>query len=76
MLISFSFSLAAFAQNDPKAKSVLDKVSANLKTFKGVTANFSYLSKSRAGKINNNVKGNIAIKGNKYYLKQGPTGNF
>lgn len=69
-------SLSSTAQNDPKAKTVLDQVSAKLKTFKGITANFSYLSKSRAGKVNNNVNGKISIKGNKYYIKQGKTEIF
>lgn len=68
-MISFS----TMAQNDPKAKKVLDQVSAKLKTFKGITANFSYISKSRAGKTNNNVNGKISIKGDKYYIKQGAT---
>lgn len=69
-------SLSTIAQSDGNAKKVLDQVSAKLKTFKGITAGFSYLSKSRSGKINNNVKGNIAIKGNKYYIKQGATEIF
>lgn len=64
------------AQNDPNAKKVLDGVSAKLKTFKGITANFSYISKSRAGKINNNAIGKISIKGNKYYIQQGKTEIF
>lgn len=71
-MISFS----SIAQNDPNAKKVLDQVSAKLKTFKGINANFSYLSKSRAGKVNNNVNGKISIKGDKYYIKQGATEIF
>jgi outer membrane lipoprotein-sorting protein len=69
-------SSSIFAQNDPNAKKVLDGVSAKLKTFKGITANFSYVSKSRAGKTNNNAIGKISIKGNKYYLQQGKTEIF
>jgi outer membrane lipoprotein-sorting protein len=69
-------SSSIFAQNDPNAKKVLDGVSAKLKTFKGITANFSYVSKSRAGKTNNNAIGKIFIKGNKYYLQQGKTEIF
>jgi outer membrane lipoprotein-sorting protein len=64
------------AQNDANAKKVLDAVSSKLKTFKGISANFSYLSKSRSGKVNNNVAGKIAIKGQKYYIKQGATEIF
>ncbi len=64
------------AQNDANAKKILDAVSSKLKTFKGITANFSYVSKSRSGKVNNNVAGKIAIKGEKYYIKQGATEIF
>ena len=59
------------AQNDPKAKKVLDDVSAKLKTFKGVTSNFTYVSKGRSGKTNSTVNGQIFLKGDKYYIKQG-----
>jgi outer membrane lipoprotein-sorting protein len=69
-------SSVTIAQNDPKAKKVLDGVSSKLKTFKGITANFSYVSKSRAGKTNSNVAGKIFIKGSKYYIKQGKTEIF
>lgn len=67
---------SATAQSDANAKKVLDAVSSKLKTFKGITSNFSYVSKSRSGKVNNNVAGKIAIKGQKYYIKQGPTEIF
>jgi outer membrane lipoprotein carrier protein len=70
------FSGLAHAQNDPNAKKVLDAVSAKLKTYKGINANFNYISKSRSGKVNNNVAGKISIKGNKYYIKQGATEIF
>jgi outer membrane lipoprotein carrier protein len=64
------------AQNDANAKKILDNVSAKLKSYKGINATFSYLSKSRSGKVNSNVKGSIIIKGDKYYIKQGKTEIF
>lgn len=64
------------AQNDPNAKKILDAISAKLKTYKGITANFTLTSKSRTGKVNNNVAGKISIKGDKYYIKQGTTEIF
>ncbi|WP_207492700.1 LolA family protein [Aridibaculum aurantiacum] len=75
LFAAFLISASASAQ-DANAKKVLDQVSAKLKTFKGITANFNYSSKSRSGKVNNNVAGKVAIKGNKYYIKQGPTEIF
>lgn len=64
------------AQNDPNAKKVLDAVSSKLKTYKGITANFSYITKDKKNAKKNAVNGNISIKGNKYYIKQGSTEIF
>lgn len=64
------------AQNDPNAKKILDAVSNKLKGFKGITANFNYVSKGRSGKTNSSVAGKIYIKGQKYYIKQGATEIF
>ncbi len=64
------------AQNDPNAKKVLDGVSAKLKTYKGIAADFNYVSKGRTGKTNSSVAGKINIKGDKYYIKQGATEIF
>jgi outer membrane lipoprotein carrier protein len=61
------------AQNDPEAKKILDGVNSKLKTLKGVTANFSYTTKDRKGELKGSVKGQINIKGNAYYIKQGST---
>lgn len=62
---------SAKAQNNPAAKKILDAVKAKVKTYKGINAGFTLLSKSRSGKINNNVNGKISVKGNKYYIKDG-----
>ena len=64
------------AQSDVAAKKILDAVSAKLKTYKGINATFTLLSKTRSGKINNNVNGKVFVKGNKYYLKEGNTEIF
>ena len=62
-----------FAQKDPAAKKVLDAVSAKVKTFKGVKADFTIKSVTTKGKPNGTKMGNIFIKGQKYLLKQGKT---
>ena len=68
--------LIANAQNDVNAKKVLDGVSAKLKTFKGVTAGFSYSTKDRKNVKKGSVSGQISIKGQQYYIKQGTTEIF
>ena len=67
------FASTLFAQKDPAAKKVLDAVSAKVKTFKGVKADFSIKSFTSKGKPNGVKTGNIFIKGQKYLLKQGKT---
>ena len=59
------------AQNDPNAKKVLDLVSAKVKSFTTITANFSINSVSSKGKNNGMKSGVISIKGAKYVLAQG-----
>jgi outer membrane lipoprotein carrier protein len=61
------------AQNDPNAKKILDNLSAKIKTFKGITANFSYVTKDKNNVQRGAVTGTINIKGQKYFIKQGTT---
>ena len=69
----FSVVYAVKAQNDPNAKKVLDAVSSKMKTFKGVSANFSLKSFTNKGKSNGVKNGSLSFKGQKYLLKQGNT---
>ncbi|MFN4006940.1 MAG: LolA family protein [Chitinophagaceae bacterium] len=66
----------AQAGNDPNAKKILDAVSAKVKGFKGVTANFKYVTKNKEKVAKGSVTGQISIKGQKYYIKQGATEIF
>ncbi len=58
---------------DANAKKILDGVSTKVKGLKGITANFSIQSTTSKGKSNGIKSGNISIKGQKYFLKQGKT---
>ena len=73
VIISMLIGTTLFAQKDPAAKKVLDAVSAKVKTFKGIKADFSIKSFSSKGKANGVKTGNIVIKNQKYLLKQGKT---
>jgi outer membrane lipoprotein-sorting protein len=63
----------SYAQNDAGAKAVLDKVSAKLQSVKGASANFTYSTKDKNNVTQGSILGNILLKGNKYYIKQGST---
>ena len=62
--------LTAGAQNDPAAKSVLDKVSAKFKTLKTVQANYTLNVTNRAGKNAGKKNGSIYLKNPKYLITE------
>lgn len=61
------------AQNDPKAKKILDAVSNTVKGYKTISAGFSIKSVSSRGVNNGTKTGTIITKGQKYVLKEGKT---
>lgn len=77
-LLLFSFILAGitgFSQakigdqpvsSDPAAKKILDEVSAKFKTYKAVQAAFSLKNEDAKGKVLDNKKGTVSMKGSKY----------
>ncbi|TAE16505.1 MAG: outer membrane lipoprotein carrier protein LolA [Bacteroidetes bacterium] len=71
-----NFTIAGFAQNDAAAKKILDDVSNKVKTFKGITADFNYITLNKQKVKKGDVAGKISIKGQKYYIKQGSTEIF
>ena len=71
LLISLSANDLLLAQNDPNAKKILDAVSTKVKSYKGITGEFTIKSITSKGKDNGTKQGNISIKGQKYILKQG-----
>jgi outer membrane lipoprotein-sorting protein len=56
------------AQVDTKAKAILDKVSETTKTYKSITAEFTFTMQNQAANINETKKGNIIIQKEKYKL--------
>ncbi|MCH5599146.1 LolA family protein [Niabella ginsengisoli] len=65
-------SVISFAQQkDPKAKAILDQVSAKFKTYKTVSANFAYQIANSAGKALSSKSGTVQMKGNKYAINLG-----
>lgn len=71
IILALLSSFSLYAQGtDPQAKKILDGVNGKMKSFKGVTANFTITSVSSKGKNNGNRNGKVSIKGQKYLLKQ------
>jgi len=61
--------LQASAQNDAKAKAVLEAVSKKVNSLKSLKANFALnLTGGKGGKVTDSKKGNISLKGQKYHV--------
>ena len=59
----------AIAQNDPKAKTVLDAVSKKVNGLKSLKANFTLnLTGGKGGKVTDTKKGSVSLKGQKYHI--------
>ncbi|PJA06744.1 MAG: hypothetical protein COX70_08885 [Flavobacteriales bacterium CG_4_10_14_0_2_um_filter_32_8] len=70
LLLSLSIITAysTFAQQDEKAKGILDKVSLKTKAYKTLKAEFQFTISNKTEGINESQIGTIQIKGDKYFL--------
>lgn len=57
-----------FAQQDNKAKEILDKLSATTKSYKTIRIDFSFTLENQQENIKETNKGWVALKGDKYRL--------
>ncbi len=62
----FLFAVAVFAQQDQKAREILDKVTASTKSYKSIEATFSFEMENKSQSIKESNNGSIVLKGNKY----------
>lgn len=68
LLILGAVTLSGIAQeNDEKAKKILDKISAESKTYKSIQVDFNLIIKG--GDMNSNQKGTAKVKDNKYFYE-------
>lgn len=76
LLLIFTFSTTMFAQQagddvdmkDPKAKAILDQLSKKNKSYSTIVAKFDYRLQNKDAGIDETQKGDIKIKGDKYFL--------
>ncbi|OFX47838.1 MAG: hypothetical protein A2046_07200 [Bacteroidetes bacterium GWA2_30_7] len=69
LLFSFTFAFAQDDSSSKKAKEILDKVSAKMKTYTTVQAEFVSTMENLQDNIKETLKGTIRLKGNKYKLE-------
>ncbi len=65
IVITASFSAKA---QDKKAKSLLDEVTAKVKTYNNIVIDFKYTLNNAKENISQESKGNVSMKGNQYML--------
>jgi outer membrane lipoprotein-sorting protein len=58
----------SIGKSDPDAKKVLDALSAKLKSYKAVQANFTLKVEDSKGKLQGSKSGTVYVKGNKYHI--------
>lgn len=58
----------SLGKSDADAKKILDAVSAKLKSYKSIQADFTLQIASSSGKIESNKKGTLNMSGHKYHL--------
>ncbi|PCJ25804.1 MAG: hypothetical protein COA97_06920 [Flavobacteriales bacterium] len=68
ILLTISTCFSAIAQQDQKAKLILDKLSVKTKSYKTIKAEFKFAISNKAEGINESQTGKIQIKGEKYFL--------
>ncbi|MDY0342776.1 MAG: outer membrane lipoprotein carrier protein LolA [Lentimicrobium sp.] len=67
-LLAVMLAVGTFAQNDKKAQTILDEVSAKTKSYKTIRIEFDYTMINKAQNINDSFKGVLISKGDRYKL--------
>lgn len=62
------FAGSLFAQQDAKAKEILDKLSQTNKNYKTIQIDFSFTLENKTGSVTETNEGSVALKGKCYHL--------
>jgi outer membrane lipoprotein carrier protein len=69
VFLFFAFTQLSFAQQDPKARQILDAMSKKYQAMKAFRATFVQTLENTSAKIKENMEGDITVSGNKFRLK-------
>lgn len=67
-VLALIISSATFAQNDAKAKILLNEVSVKVKSYNNIAINFKYVLNNATENINQETRGDVTMQGDKYKL--------
>ncbi|WP_435138306.1 LolA family protein [Formosa sp. A9] len=68
LALALCFTIVGMAQNDAKAKALLDDVSQKVKAYDNIALDFKYVLHNEAENINQETRGNVVMQGDKYVL--------
>lgn len=68
LLVSLFLTVGIFAQDDAKAKAILDKLSEKTKKYTSIKTTFDYQIINKTEGLNEKQAGTLQIKGTKYHL--------
>ena len=66
LIIVLTSTLTTFAQNDPKAKALLDEVYGKVKSYDNIYVDFKYVLNNTEADINQETRGEVTMQGDKY----------
>jgi len=69
LVIVMHLTITTDAQQDAKAKGILDQVSQKTRSYKTIAADFSFALENKAMNINEVNDGSIIIKGDQYHVE-------
>ncbi|MEN9443801.1 MAG: hypothetical protein RIS47_691 [Bacteroidota bacterium] len=61
------------AQQDPKAKTLLDEAAVKIQSYQTINADFSFVLQNKKANINETQQGTVTLKGTKFRLDLGKT---
>lgn len=67
-IISFCCTISAQSQDSLKAKNLLDQVSHKIRSYDNIVLDFKYAVNNSEKNLNQESKGNVALKGDQYVL--------
>jgi outer membrane lipoprotein-sorting protein len=68
ILLGFFISTTTFAQNSSEAKSLLDEVTAKVKSYDNISIDFKYVLNNSEENISQETRGDVVMEGEKYKL--------
>jgi len=67
-LVAFLLAANLMAQQDPKAKEILDKLSLTTRSYKSIQIEFSFTLENKKNNVNQTNEGEVVLKGKSYRL--------